>query len=189
MRVLERLEDVLEVRRSSFLDRCRVFSVRRGAQRLAQRQFPRQGSCFQRAQRCAETCAEAVSSTGIVFSACAEVRRDVRTGSFLDRGCVFSVRRGVQRRAQRQFPRQGSCFQRVQRCAETCAEAVSSTGVVFSACADVRRDVRRGSFLDRGRVFSVRRGAERRAQRRAQRQFPRQGSCFQRAPLNCFKRN
>ena len=46
-------------------------------------------------------------------------------------------------------------------------------------------EVRRGSFLDTGRVFSVRRGA----QRRAQRQFPRQGSCFQRAPLNCFKRN
>ena len=117
---------------------------------------------------------EAGSSTGVVFSACAEVRRDVRRGSFLDRGRVsdvrrgsfldrgrvFSVRRGAQRRAQRQFPRQGSCFQRAQTCVEMCAEAVSSTGVVFSACAevrrDVRRDVRRGSFLDRGRVFSVR---------------------------------
>ena len=64
-------------------------------------------------------CAEAVSSTGIVFSACAEVRRDVRRGSFLDRGRVFSVRRGAQRRAQRQFPRQGSCFQRAQSCAVT----------------------------------------------------------------------
>ena len=70
---------------------------------------------------------------------------------------------------------------RLSRCAVTCAEAVSSTGVVFSACAEVRRgvrrggfldrghvssvrrDVRRGSFLDRGRVFSVRRGAQRRA--------------------------
>ena len=99
--------------------------------------------------------------TGVVFSACAEVRRGVRRGGFLDRGHVSSVRRGA--------------------CAETCAEAVSSTGVMFSACAEVRSDVRRGSFLDRGRVFSVRRGAQRRAQRRAQRQFPRQGSCFQRA--------
>ena len=73
--------------------------------------------------------------------------------SFLDRGRVFSVRRCAQRRAQRQFPGQGSCFQRAQRCAVTCAEAVSSTGVVFSACAEVRSDVRRCSFLDRGRVF------------------------------------
>ena len=101
-------------------------------------------------------CAEAVSSTGVVFSACAEVRRDLRRGSFLDRAHVFSVRRGAQRRAQRQFPRQGSCFQRAQRCAAACAEAVSSTEVVFSARAEVCRDVRRGSFLDRGRVFSVR---------------------------------
>ena len=65
-------------------------------------------------------------------------------------------------------------------------EAGSSTGVVFSACAEVRRDVRRGSFLDRGRVSDVRRGSfldrgrafsvRRGAQRHAQRQFPRQGA-------------
>ena len=126
----------------------------------AQRQFPSRGSCFQRAQRCAEACAEAVALTGVMFPACAEVRRDVRRGSFLDRGRVFSVRRGAQRRAQRHFPRQGSRFQRAQKCAETCADAVSSTGVVFSACAELRSDVRRGSFLDRGHVFRLRKGAQ-----------------------------